>query len=77
VAKALDNGEDIGSFSLLHTYQKNRSKDQSDVIQLTDSLVTLFANDLPPLVVGRNVGLQALNFMSPFKNALVKKTMGY
>jgi 2-octaprenyl-6-methoxyphenol hydroxylase len=77
VAKALDNEQDIGSFSLLHNYQKNRSKDQSGVIQLTDSLVTLFANDLPPLVVGRNVGLQALNFMSPFKNALVKKTMGY
>jgi len=39
--------------------------------------VTLFANDLPPLVVGRNIGLQALNMMSPLKNALVKKTMGY
>ncbi len=77
VAKALLAGEDIGCFSLLHDYQVNRVKDQREVIQLTDSLVTLFANDLPPLVVGRNIGLQALNFISPFKNALVKKTMGY
>ncbi len=77
IAKALLAGEDIGSFALLHNYQVNRVKDQQEVIQLTDSLVTLFANDLPPLVVGRNIGLQALNFISPFKNALVKKTMGY
>jgi 2-octaprenyl-6-methoxyphenol hydroxylase len=77
VEQALVNKEDIGNFSLLHAYQTNRSKDQGEVIQLTDSLVTLFANDLPPLVVGRNIGLQALNIISPLKNALVKKTMGY
>ena len=77
VEKALTNGDDLGSFSLLNAYQVDREKDQQEVIQLTDSLVTLFANDLPPLVVGRNIGLQALNFISPLKNALVKKTMGY
>ena len=77
VAEALVNKRDIGSFSLLHAYQVNRAKDQREVIQLTDSLVTLFANDLPPLVVGRNIALQALNFIAPLKNALVKKTMGY
>jgi len=77
VANALAAGQDIGNFSLLHDYQLNRAKDQQQTIQLTDSLVTLFANDLPPLIVGRNIGLQALNIISPLKNALVKKTMGY
>ncbi|TWX69710.1 2-octaprenyl-6-methoxyphenyl hydroxylase [Colwellia demingiae] len=77
VKNALAAGEDIGNFALLHSYQMNRAKDQQQVIQLTDSLVTLFANDLPPLVVGRNIGLQALNVISPLKDALVKKTMGY
>jgi 2-octaprenyl-6-methoxyphenol hydroxylase len=77
VKNALAAGQDIGNFALLHTYQMDRRKDQQQVIQLTDSLVTLFANDLPPLVVGRNVGLQAFNVMSPLRNALVKKTMGY
>lgn len=77
VKKALAAGQDIGNLALLHEYQMNRIKDQQQVIQLTDSLVTLFANDLPPLVVGRNIGLQTLNMMSPLKNALVKKTMGY
>jgi 2-octaprenyl-6-methoxyphenol hydroxylase len=77
VKNALAAEQDIGNFALLHSYQMNRAKDQQQVIQLTDSLVTLFANDLPPLVVGRNIGLQALNIMSPLKDALVKKTMGY
>jgi 2-octaprenyl-6-methoxyphenol hydroxylase len=77
VASALKNNQDIGSFALLNAYQENREKDHREIIQLTDSLVTLFANDLPPLIVGRNIGLQALNFLSPFKGALVKKTMGY
>jgi len=77
VKNALAAGQDIGNFALLHSYQMNRSKDQQQVIQLTDSLVTLFANNLAPLVIGRNLGLQALNVISPLKNALVKKTMGY
>ncbi len=77
VANALANKQDIGGLALLHNYQVDRVKDQGEVIQLTDSLVTLFANDLLPLVVGRNIGLQALNFISPFKKPLVKKTMGY
>ncbi|QBG37238.1 2-octaprenyl-6-methoxyphenyl hydroxylase [Litorilituus sediminis] len=71
------NSDDVGSFALLQKYQQLRSKDQQEVIWLTDSLVRLFANDLPPLVVGRNIGLQMLGALSPFKNALVKKTMGY
>jgi 2-octaprenyl-6-methoxyphenol hydroxylase len=77
VKDALAADQDIGNFALLHAYQINRAKDQQQVIQLTDSLVTLFANDLPPLVIGRNIGLQALNVIAPLKNALVKKTMGY
>ncbi|TPH18071.1 2-octaprenyl-6-methoxyphenyl hydroxylase [Litorilituus lipolyticus] len=68
---------DIGSFALLQKYQLARSKDQQQVIQLTDSLVTLFASDLPPLVVGRNTGLKLFDNVSVLKNVLVKKTMGY
>lgn len=77
ITKALAAEQDVGNFGLLHAYQMNRAKDQREVIQLTDSLVTLFANDLPSLVLGRNIGLQALSFITPLKNVLVKKTMGY
>lgn len=68
---------DIGSFTLLNEYAQKRQQDQKQVIELTDSLVTLFANDLLPLVAGRNVGLKVMNYLSPLKSSLVKKLMGY
>ena len=77
VSTALKNEQDIGHFTLLQGYEKNRLKDHNTVIQLTDALVTLFANDLPPLVAGRNMGLSAMNFLTPLKTSLVNKTMGY
>jgi 2-octaprenyl-6-methoxyphenol hydroxylase len=77
LAQALKNKQDIGNFALLQCYEQNRTKDQREVIQLTDALVTLFANDLPPLVTGRNIALTAMNFFKPLKSALVNKTMGY
>tara|TARA_R110001583_G_scaffold39399_6_gene126256 strand:- start:14591 stop:15907 length:1317 start_codon:yes stop_codon:yes gene_type:complete len=75
--KALNKYTDIGCFALLNEYAQKRQLDQTQVIQLTDSLVTLFANDLLPLVVGRNVGLKVMNYVSGLKNTLVNKLMGY
>ena len=77
IKQALANGQDIGSFANLMQYAKARQQDQKQVITLTDSLVTLFSNELPPLVAGRNIGLKVLNYLPSLKNALVKKTMGY
>ncbi len=75
--KQLQTNNDIGSFTLLNDYAKQRLLDQKQVIELTDSLVTLFANDLPPLVAGRNIGLKVMNYISPLKSTLVNKLMGY
>lgn len=77
IAQAWQLNQDIGAFAMLTEYARQRKKDHAEVINLTDSLVTLFSNQLPPLVVGRNIGLKVLNYVSPLKNALVKKTMGY
>jgi len=74
---ALATNNEIGSFALLNDYARQRQQDQNQVIELTDSLVTLFANDLPPLVAGRNIGLKVMNYVSPIKNRLVNKLMGY
>lgn len=75
--QALSEHTDIGGFALLNEYAQKRLLDQTQVIEFTDSLVTLFANDLLPLVVGRNVGLKVMNYVYPLKNALVNKLMGY
>ena len=77
VQSQLSTNKDIGDFFMLNDYANQRLKDQKQVIGLTDSLVTLFANDLPPLVAGRNIGLKVMNYFSPLKNTLVNKLMGY
>jgi 2-octaprenyl-6-methoxyphenol hydroxylase len=77
VKQQLVNQQDIGQLSSLTRYEEARKQDHQQVISLTDSLVTLFSNQLPPLVAGRNIGLKVLNYFSPLKKALVKKTMGY
>lgn len=75
--KCLQSNSDIGNFSMLNDYAQQRQLDQKQVIELTDSLVTLFANNLPPLIAGRNIGLKIMNYVSPLKRKLVNKLMGY
>lgn len=75
--KQLNQGLDIGNLAQLMSYAQKRLEDHRSVIQITDSLVTLFSNQLPPLVVGRNVGLKVMNYCSSLKNTFVDKTMGY
>lgn len=77
VKQAVNNEQDIGLFSMLNEYANKRSVDQQQVITLTDSLVTLFSNQLCPLVAGRNIGLKAMNYLPPLQSAFVQKTMGY
>ena len=77
LTKQLQNNADIGSFTLLNDYAKKRAKDQKQIITLTDSLVTLFSNNLPPLVAGRNISLKIMNYLQPMKKTLVNKLMGY
>ena len=77
IKKALAQQQDIGAFANLMQYAQARQQDQQQVISLTDSLVTLFSNQLPPLVAGRNIGLKLVNYLPTLKNALVKQTMGY
>lgn len=77
IEKQLKNQADIGSFTLLNEYSQKREQDHKQIITLTDSLVTLFANNLPPLVAGRNTGLKIMNYFQPLKSTLVNKLMGY
>lgn len=73
----INSHQDYGNLANLMAYSEQRLQDHNAVIGITDSLVTLFSNTLPPLVVGRNVGLKVMNYCSTLKNAFVNKTMGY
>jgi len=77
ISAALLHEQDLGSLALLTDFTEHRRADQQQVIGLTDSLVRLFSNQLPPLVVGRNMALKWLNYITPLKTALAEKTMGH
>jgi len=77
IASALAKGENIGAFNFLNDYANVRKVDQNQVINLTDSLVSLFSNQYCPLIAGRNIGLKLMNYVSPLQEAFIDKTMGY
>lgn len=77
IAENIYAQRDIAHFASLAQFAEQRKIDHQQVINLTDSLVTFFSNDLPPLIAGRNIGLKVLNYVKPLKNAFVNKTMGY
>lgn len=69
--------QDIGSYGLLRDYQQLRIPDQQRVIGLTDGLVRLFSNHYFPMVMGRNIGLTAMNLLPAIKKQLATQAMGY
>lgn len=74
-SNSLDSG-DPGSFETLREYAQKRKADRQAVIGMTDALVRIFSNDYLPFVIGRNIGLSALNIMPAAKSMLANQAMG-
>ena len=77
VAGAWRAGEDPGSYAILQQYQQRRQPDAMATIGITDSLVRLFANRYTPLVLGRNLGLMAMDSLPVMRNLLAERTLGW
>ncbi|WKX27149.1 2-octaprenyl-6-methoxyphenyl hydroxylase [Tatumella ptyseos] len=69
--------QDIGQFNVLNRYQQRRAQDRATTIAITDGLVRLFANDNLPLIIGRNLGLLAMERVSGLKHHLASRTLGW
>ncbi|KEA54546.1 2-octaprenyl-6-methoxyphenyl hydroxylase [Mangrovibacter sp. MFB070] len=76
-ASAFNQHQDPGSCAVLARYNARRSPDRAATIGVTDGLVHLFANQWGPLVVGRNIGLMAMDILAPVREALAKRTLGW
>lgn len=77
LSQAWHQQQDPGSYPVLAAYQQQRSADRGMTIGMTDSLVHLFANDWSPLVVGRNLGLLAMEYFTPARDVLAQRTLGW
>ncbi|NJC99390.1 2-octaprenyl-6-methoxyphenyl hydroxylase [Candidatus Erwinia dacicola] len=66
-----------GAFATLQHYQQRRQPDAQATIGITDGLVRLFANRYTPLVIGRNLGLLAMDHLPLLRNLLAERTLGW
>lgn len=73
---AARTGADPGDPALLARYADWRRRDQQAVALVTDGLVRLFTNPLPPLRLLRNLGLVALDLCPPARRELTHRFMG-
>ncbi|GAA4496363.1 2-octaprenyl-6-methoxyphenyl hydroxylase [Pseudaeromonas paramecii] len=76
LARALADGESIGSYRVLRRYWQRRQPDQRQLAWMTGSLARLFANEVGPLVLGRNLLLATMNRCDDFKLALTRRALG-
>ena len=69
--------QDPGCFPILAAYQQQRASDKAMTIGMTDSLVHLFSSSWTPLVVGRDLGLMAMDYFTPARDVLAQRTLGW
>lgn len=69
-------GADIADAVALRRYQRLRRRETRNVLNFTDGMIGLFASDFPPLVLGRNLGLMAIDKLPFIKRGLLRRTMG-
>jgi 2-octaprenyl-6-methoxyphenol hydroxylase len=69
-------GLDLGSAQVLARYERWRRFDSLALIAITDGLNRLFANDLVPLRLARELGLGLVERIAPLKGFFMRHAMG-
>ncbi|KAF8840842.1 hypothetical protein BDN67DRAFT_599459 [Paxillus ammoniavirescens] len=76
IAQTLKHGGDIGSFTALRPYARERYFVNHKVMSAVDKLHKLYSSTLEPVVWARSVGLEVLNELDSVKAALVMDAGG-
>ncbi|MDX1253090.1 MAG: UbiH/UbiF/VisC/COQ6 family ubiquinone biosynthesis hydroxylase [Gammaproteobacteria bacterium] len=69
-------GKDIGALATLRRYERRRKGGNLAMMAAMDGFKRLFGNDLVPLKLLRNIGLNLTNAATPVKNVIVRHAMG-
>ena len=69
-------GLDVGSATVLERYERWRRFDNTLLMFATDGLNRLFANDVAPVRLGRDLGLAAVNAVPPLRRLFMRHAMG-
>ena len=76
VANAMADNKDIGSEQVLQLYMDWRIRDNQQISLFTDSMIRIFANDIPGLTLGRNLALNVVDMFPFIKRAFTRRTSG-
>lgn len=69
-------GLDVGGITVLDDYQRLRRFDNLLMLGLTDVIVRLFSNDIPPVRLARDIGLAVVDKINPAKKFFMRHAMG-
>lgn len=69
-------GGDIGAGNILRHYAALRRCDQRRVLALSHGLALMFYNQIPPLIVARDLAMLAVDIITPLKRAFMRTAMG-
>lgn len=73
LAQALrESAGDPGELRVLAAYARSRERDQQRTLMFSETLPALFARREAPLVVGRQLGLIALDLLPPLRRAVAR-----
>ena len=63
----------LGTGAVTSRFHKQRRTDRFGAISFTHGLAKLFSSDLPPLAIGRGIGLAMLDTLPPLKRDLMRR----
>ena len=76
LGEARESGHDLGSVRLLKRYERERKADNLDMLAVTDGLNRAFGLRTDSWDSLRNLGITAVNRMTPLKNLLMRRAVG-
>ena len=76
IANAVKNRTDVGHYSVIDSYIKNRAYQTRRVIAFTDSLIRIFGITVPGSGLFRSLGLNTIEILPPVKRFLLRRTTG-
>ena len=76
ILKAHNKHRAIGSLSTLRRYERRRKGDNMAMLAAMDGFKHLFSNNIVPLKLLRNFGLNSVDQVKPLKNMMIKRAMG-
>ena len=76
VISELEDKSSLGDFTMLNDYWQCREKDHLTTINMTDSIVRVFANPSPLFKIGRTLGFTSMSCASYLSRSIVKQAKG-